>query len=416
MKKTLTITAILFATQINSQTVTTVSGNGSAGSTNGPLASALFNGPNGVCVDSKGFIYVADAVNQAIRKIDLGAGTVTTIASSGFANPLNVTTDVARSVYVTDFLNNQIKKIDTLGNLSVFAGTGTGGSANGPNLSASFLHPSGIFYSNNTWYIADFDNSLIRKSTGGNVSTVTGLAGVGYLDGPVATAKLDHGYAITVDLAGNILFCDRSNHKIRKITPGGVVSTIAGSTAGFANGNGTAAQFNNPTGIAVDNAGIIYVADFGNHKIRQIDPLGNVTTLAGAGAGFADGVGTSAQFNLPACVVLDNTQNNIYVADYNNNRIRKIFLNRVDLGIQTINPFAKINIYPNPSNHSFFVNNTGVIDKIEITNTLGDSVYSTTEIGDGQNEIDIKNLHAGIYLIKISNMTDSRIIKFVKVN
>ncbi len=415
MKKIYTLSFCALSIFASAQTVTTIAGS-TSGSTNGSVTVAQFNGPNGVCVDSKSYIYVADAGNQSVRKINLAAGTVTTIASTGFSNPLNLTTDAARSVYVADFLNNRIAKIDTNLVFTNFAGAGSIGSANGPNASATFNHPSAVVYRNNEWFVADFDNSLIRKISGGNVTTITGTAGAGYVDGPVASAKLDHGYGITVDMAGNILFCDRSNHKIRKITPAGVVSTIAGSTQGFQNGSSSTAQFDNPTGIIVDNANNIYVADFNNHKIRKIDPLGNVTTLAGSTAGFADGVGTSAQFNLPASICFDNTQNYIYVADYNNNRIRKIFLNRTDLGINTLATLQSISIFPNPATDKLCVNAVTQNNHAQILNSLGQKIGTELLLNEGINEIDLTNLPSGVYFVQLSNENGSRTVKFVKAN
>jgi sugar lactone lactonase YvrE len=129
---------------------------------------------------------------------------------------------------------------------------------------------------------------------------------------------------VAVDSTGNVYVADTNNNRIRKITPAGLVTTLAGSTSGFADGNGIAAKFSYPNGLAVDSIGNVYVADSGNNKIRKITPDGVVSTLAGSGLrGSEDGIVTAASFNSPNGVALD-SKGNIYVADINNKKIRKI--------------------------------------------------------------------------------------------
>lgn len=210
---------------------------------------------------------------------------------------------------------------------TTYAGSGTAGFADGPAATAEFNDPYGVAVDGaDNVYVADFGNNRIRKiSPQGVVSTVAGTGEPGFADGPGASARLNQPTGVAVDPGGVIYFADRANNRIRKISPQGVVSTIAGTgDAGFADGAGATAQFNSPGGVAVDRTGNIYVADFGNHRIRKISQQGTVSTLAGSGVpGFADGPAASAQFNSPAGIALDRA-GNLYVADFGNDRIRKI--------------------------------------------------------------------------------------------
>jgi len=157
------------------------------------------------------------------------------------------------------------------------------------------------------------------------VTTLAGSGAEGSSNGNGTSASFSYPYGVAVDTSGNVYVSDSSNELIRKITPAGVVTTLAGNgLRGYANGTGTAASFFGPTGIAVDTSGNVYVADNGNHSIRKITPAGAVTTLAGRGvSGSANGTGTAARFRGPFGLVLDSSDN-IYIADTENKIIRKI--------------------------------------------------------------------------------------------
>ena len=175
-------------------------------------------------------------------------------------------------------------------------------------------------------YVADTNNHLIRKITPTGV--VTTLAGSGELGGANGTgdaARFGHPFGVAVDSSGNVYVADSYNNLIRKITPAGVVSTLAGSGGtGSANGTGTAASFFSPTGIAVDSSGNVYVAELANHLIRKITPAGVVSTLAGSGvSGNAYGTGTAASFASPYGVAVDSS-GSVYVLQYKDMLIRKI--------------------------------------------------------------------------------------------
>ncbi|MEO6995369.1 MAG: MBG domain-containing protein [Lacunisphaera sp.] len=326
--------------------VTTLAGAaGNFGSTDGTGRAALFSGPYGVAVDGSGNVYVADTGNHVIREIT-AAGVVTTIAGTAgnygaadgtgsaaqFDNPMGIAVDGSNNIYVADVSNSTIRKIAPGGVVTTLAGkAGVVGAADGTGSAAQFRYAPGVSVDGSgNVYVADWNNFTIRKITpAGVVTTLAGLAGYGgATDGTGGAARFNYPPGVAVSsTTGNVYVADYYNYTIRKITSGGVVTTLAGlaSSAGFANGTGGAAQFNEPQGVAVDGAGNVYVADTANHVIRKITAAGVTTTLAGtAGSpGSADGSGSAAQFNSPSGLAVDGS-GNVYVADANNGTIRKI--------------------------------------------------------------------------------------------
>ena len=327
----------VYVVNAEKNTVATVAGNGTLGFADGNIADARFYQPTGVAVDAAGNIYVADSENHRIRKITPG-GIVSTLAGSGtagsaegagtaaqFNSPRAVAVDATGNVYVADGINNKIRKITPAGEVSTLAGSGAYGFADGDGANAKFYFPKGIAVdASGNLYVADDINHRIRKITPtGTVTTIAGSTS-GSDDGDGINAKFNSPRGVTLDAAGNIYVADAANHRIRKITPTGTVSTIAGSTVGVTEGIGTAAKFNTPSGIAVDASGNIYVADDENERIRKITTNGTVSTLAGGFLqGFTDGVGGDAQFRSPTALAID-ASGNIYVADRHNHSIRKI--------------------------------------------------------------------------------------------
>ncbi len=245
-----------------------------------------------------------------------------------FYNPSSVCVDASGNVYVADYSNNRIRKISPSGLVSTLAGSGSFGSADGQGVAASFKSPKGVCVdASGNVYVADKGNYSIRKiSPSGLVSTLAG-GGQDAADGQGKSASFYYPTSVCVDVSGNVYVADIYNNKIRKISPSGLVSTLAGLgfsdyIGGSTDGKGTVASFYNPCGVCVDASGNVYVADNGNNKIRKISPSGLVTTLAGSNAyGSADGQGTDARFQSPSGVCVD-ALGNVYVADYN--KIRKI--------------------------------------------------------------------------------------------
>jgi sugar lactone lactonase YvrE len=292
---------------------------------------ARFDNPRGLAVDRVGNVYVADSGNNAIRKITPTGAVSTMVGSTHFKNPWAVAVDDAGNIYVADSGNHIIRTITPTGFVRTLAGlAGVPGSADGLGNSARFFQPQGVALdSAGKIYVTESGNNTVRKITpDGLVSTLAGSASpAGYADGISSQARFSAPQGIAVDGATNIYVAESGNNTIRKITPAGQVSTLAGAAggAGSEDGTGAEARFSGPQGIAADSVGNIFVADSGNNTIRKITPAGLVSTLAGlAGTpGTADGYGSEARFYYPWGVAVDSLDN-VYVADSWNNTIRKI--------------------------------------------------------------------------------------------
>lgn len=312
---------------------------GSYGTTDGTGTAASFEQPLGAITDNQGNIYIADGQAHNIRKIT-PAGVVTTLAGSagysGFTNgtgtsatfwhPVGLAANASGNIYVADEDNNAIRMITPGGVVTTLAGTGSAGSSDGSAGSATFYYPCGVAVDGSgNVYVADYNNNKIRKISNGVVSTFAGSGSAGSTDGTGTGATFNHPFSVGVDAAGNVYVTDRSGQKIRKITPGGVVTTLAGSgTAGYADGTGSSAMFNSPTNLTVDQSGNVYVTDETNQRIRMVSPAGVVTTVAGTGSvGSTNGAASSATFNNPFAIAV-NASDNVYVGDAGSGLIRQI--------------------------------------------------------------------------------------------
>jgi sugar lactone lactonase YvrE len=327
--------------------VTTLAGPaGSYGSADGPVLSARFNEPYGVAVDPSSNVYVADTFNDTIRLVAT-SGAVTTLAGQAgltgsldgtndaarFNEPTALALDVAGNVYVADYANSTVRKIipgEGLTNwvVSTLAGkAGVTGFANGPGNVAVFAHPFGVAVDGAmNVYVSDYGNQLIRLiNSNGAVSTYAGrLSTPGYKDAAGTNALFNYPSGIALDGATNLYVADAGNEVIRRISPDGATTTLAGSHGIAGSTDGNAALFHSPQGVAAGAGGFVFVADTANNVIREIAPDGGVTTVAGLAAftGSADGVAPVAQFNEPIGLAVD-AAGNVYVADVQNNAIRQ---------------------------------------------------------------------------------------------
>ena len=312
-------------------TVVTLAGQaGTSGGADGAGSSARFSSPADLALDSAGNAYVADAGNHAVRKMT-PAGVVTTLAGSAqLSRPTGIAVDGTGNVYVADGGNNAIWKVTTAGVVSTLAGrVGASGSTDGTGTAASFSGPSGIVADAvGNLYVADTLNHIVRKvSPAGVVTTIAGVAGAGgSANGTGSAARFRGPQGLALDASGSLFVADTNNNAVRKVVVGsGLVTTVAGQDgiAGSLDGGTSQAQFHFPSGIGIDSAGNLFVADTDNHTLREISLAGTVSTLAGlAGtAGSADGTGTAARFNFPTGVAV-NLAGDVYLADASNHTIR----------------------------------------------------------------------------------------------
>ena len=314
---------------------------------------ASLNGPQTVALDPRGGLYICDTYNNRIREVDTN-GTITTMAGNGRAltnsgysgnggaatnaslnHPGGGALDAVGNLYIADSFNNCVRKVDTNGIMTTVAGnnskgySGDGGAATSASLDWPYSVALDAF---GNLFIADTWNNRIRKvDTGGIVTTVAGNGTAGYSgDGGAATgAELNWPGAVGLDAVGNLYIADQGNNRIRKVDTNGIITTVAGNgTNGYSGdgGEATNASLNGPSGLGSDAIGNLYIADLGNSRIRQVDPNGIITTVAGNGiAAFSGdgGAGTNASLNNPLGVALD-AAGDLYIADQVNQRIRKV--------------------------------------------------------------------------------------------
>jgi uncharacterized protein (TIGR03437 family) len=334
--------------KVASGNISTFAGNGtfSYSGDGGPAIQAQLNTPQGVAADAAGNLYIADTLNNVVRKVSPN-GTISNYAGNGGAGnsgdgsaatsaqlhgPQGLAADTFGNLYIADTMNAKVRKVSASGVIATVAGSGTPGSGGdgGAAASAQLNLPIGVAVdSSGNLYIADFGNSRVRKvSASGAIGTVAGNGSFGYSGdgGPAVKAQLNGPQGVAVDAAGNLYIADTENNLIREVTAGGLIASVAGNgVAGYSGdgGQATSAQVGNPVGLAVDAAGNIFTLDASN-RVRQVYPNGLIATIAGNGSrGYSGdgGLATQAQLNAPSAIALG-SNGNLYVADMANNAVR----------------------------------------------------------------------------------------------
>ena len=372
--------------------ISTVAGNGAIGFSGdgGPATSAEINYPRSAAVDVSGDLYIADTYNNRVRKVTPN-GTISTVAGNGtmgysgdggpatnaeFALTWGTAVDASGNLYIADNGNMRIRKVTPDGTISTVAGNGTPGYSGdgGLAISAELLYPESVAVdSNGNLYIADFQNERIRKvNSAGIITTIAGNGTAGYSGdgGPATSAELNWPTNVAVDGSGNVYIADLMNNRVRKVTAGGVISTVAGNgTAAYSQDGGLAtnASLDYPIGVAVDSSNNLYITDDGA-RIRKVAPNGTISTVAGDGTvGYSGdgGLATLAELNSPNCLAIDG-DGNIYIPDYANQRVRKVTYGA--LASQTLTPTFS----PAPGSYSG-THNVTISDA-----TPGATIYYTT--------------------------------------
>jgi sugar lactone lactonase YvrE len=428
--------------------ITTVAGSTSGYSGDGGAATAAkLNYPVAVALADSGKLYIADKLNNCVRKVS-PTGKIATVAGSatgGYSGdggaataallntPTGVVVDTAKNLYIADQGNNCIRKVSAAGIITTYAGNGTAGFAGdgGAATAAQFSSPAALAIdAAGNIFVADMGNNRIRKvSATGIITTVAGSSAMGGYsgDGYAATiAQLNAPTGVAVTSGGRIYISDQGNNRIRMVSIVGIITTVAGNgTTGYSGDGGPAlsAQLRYPAGVAATDSGYIYIAEGNNNAIRKVDLSGVITTIAGDGGSGLTGDGgaaTAARLSAPNSLIVDSV-GRIYVADAGNNRVRKIAKKAVNTGLEKTIITMGLSLYPNPNNGSFSISTTtGKVTEpvtVVIVNSAGAVVYKTSVLPSNGflNAVITPNsqLKNGVYLLQIYTATQSEAISFV---
>ena len=393
----------------------------------GPAKLAGLVDPSGVATDRHGNVYIADQNNNRIRKVN-AAGTISTIAGNGtygysgdggladtaqLSGPTGVAVDKYGNVFIADAFNNVIRKIDTTGIITTVAGNDTLGFSGDSALAihAEMWSPADVAVDTfGNLYIVDQDNNRVRKvDTLGIMTTLAGTGTAGYNGDTIAasTAQLNFPEGIAVDKAGNVYIADLYNNRVRKVDVAtGLITTVAGNgTGGYGGDDSLAlnAEIYNASAVAADDSGNIYISDFYNNRVRKVRvATGIISTLAGNGIGGYSGddsLAVNGEIFRPQGVAVDSS-GNVFIADFDNHVVREVM--RIDTSATTaVSSVSQMsaNLFPNPSEGKFTVQ---MSEEARATATIysavGERIYET-EINIFHQIIDLSNMPDGIYVL-----------------
>jgi trimeric autotransporter adhesin len=437
--------------QLHFSIIKTYAGTGMTGYSGdgGPATNARCWTPSGITIDDTGQVYFCDQLANCVRKIS-SSGIVTTVAGSGTSGysgdggpatdariywPQGITMDHFGNLYISDQFSNTIRKVTAAtgiittiaGNNSLIGYSGDGG----PATAAGLWHPTDVAVdAAGIVYFADQDNSAVRKvnPATGIVTTLAGTGLAGYNgDGIMAdTAQLNFPNGITTDSAGNVYIADLYNNRVRKVDViTGIITTVAGNgTAGYGSDGGLAdtSMLYNPSALKIDRYGNLYIADYNNARIRKVDAAtGIIHTVAGNGSsGYSGdhGPATAGQIYWPQGVTVD-TIGNIYIADYQNSRVRIVTDSIVDTSTTLVTDAAVKNerscrIFPNPCKGLFIldISVSNLPGTAEVRNLMGECIFKAP-VTRGQTTIDLGKPPAGIYTIYITSGSANWVRKLV---
>ena len=420
---------LMLAPRAQAQIINTVAGNGTEGYSgdNGPATSATLDRPWHTALDTSGNLYIADAQNNCVRKMNT-AGVITTFAGNniqGYSGdngpataaelyyPDAIATDHMGNVFIADVYNNCVRKVDAAGIITTYAGTTIQG-YNGDSIAAStakLCWPFGVATDNaGNLYIADACNNRIRKvNTAGIITTIAGdgTMGFGGDGGPATAAQFHVVQGVAIDNSNNVYISDEDNYRIRKVGIDGIINTIAGNGTEGSLGDGgpaTAAELPLLPSVGVAGDGTVYIPCYGGQNVRKVGADGIITTIAGTGiGGYGGDTGPATDANLyyPAGVTVA-PDGSFYIADAFNNVIRHVTPGPT--GVQEVSSVQTIDIYPNPAHDITEVTLGNIPGRatLIVSDVLGRTVYSSDiAAGTAKTQVDLTGTAAGTYFLKL---------------
>ncbi|MES2701438.1 MAG: T9SS type A sorting domain-containing protein [Bacteroidota bacterium] len=437
--KTILIILCLAAQISNAQTIRTIAGNGTPGFSGdgGPAVSAELKGANFIVFDKHDNMFVCDAGNRRIRKVD-NAGIITTIAGNGtnahtgdgglatlasLHNPTSIAVDTFGNIYIGESAGHTIRKINTSGIITTIAGDGTIG-YNGDGILATtaklFFPYLGKVDNSGNIFFGDYGNHRVRKiDATGIITTVAGdgTNGSSGDGGSALSAKLKTPVFVNLNSAGDIFIPDNSDFRVRKVDAStGIITTFAGNGVMGNTGDGgaaTSAQISFVNSMAFDHLGNSFLADLDANVIRKVNSAGIISTIAGTGAtgyGGDNGPAINAVFNSPNSIAV-NSAGNVAVADVNNNRIRLIIYNNTAVANQE-GHLLKVSVFPNPAKDNIVIDAEVPIETLDVINVVGTCVTEVRpSLGDRVVTVDVSRLPAALYVIKVNGVIAGKFVK-----